>query len=248
MLSTWLRSDDGGFGFAGTDGLGLVDANADAYRADLSVGLGDLFAGTGGRVTLYAQKLDAGYSTASLTRAHRHAAVRRRVHDSAHGPAALWPRRATSRTPDRRARHAGRRARPRLPAHRSLEPRRRRPARQPRGRLADRARDAGGGRAHRRRRCSSATTRRPRWRSYGFVQGTLAADGNREDNARVGVGGAYRVTDRFVVDAEGLGRPARPGRQARHELPGDRPHHRLPELRARGRARRRRAVRRAAAT
>jgi hypothetical protein len=39
MLSTWLRSDDGGFGFVGTDGAGLVDANANAYRADLSVGI-----------------------------------------------------------------------------------------------------------------------------------------------------------------------------------------------------------------
>ena len=59
-------SDDGGFGFVGTDGLGLVEADANAYRGDLSVGLGDLFTGMGGRLTLYGQTTDAGYSTASL--------------------------------------------------------------------------------------------------------------------------------------------------------------------------------------
>ena len=39
-----MRSDDGGFGFYGYDDLGFTDASADAYRADLSVGLGDFFA------------------------------------------------------------------------------------------------------------------------------------------------------------------------------------------------------------
>src|SRR5262249_20256024 len=66
MLSTWTRSDDGGYGFVGTDG-GMSQAAANAYRADLSLGLGDFFSGMGGRMNLYAQQLGAGYSTASLT-------------------------------------------------------------------------------------------------------------------------------------------------------------------------------------
>jgi hypothetical protein len=40
------------------------------------------------------------------------------------------------------------------------------------------------------------------WRAYGFVQDTLSADGNREDNGRIGAGGSYRVTERFKIDAE----------------------------------------------
>src|SRR5262249_34932566 len=40
MLSSWTRSDDGGYGFVGTDG-GVTQADANAYRADLSVGLSD---------------------------------------------------------------------------------------------------------------------------------------------------------------------------------------------------------------
>jgi hypothetical protein len=41
-----------------------------------------------------------------------------------------------------------------------------------------------------------------RWTAYGFVQDTISRTGNREDNDRVGSGGAYRVTDRFKVIGE----------------------------------------------
>ncbi len=41
-----------------------------------------------------------------------------------------------------------------------------------------------------------------RWSSYGFVQESIQATGNREDNARVGAGGSFRVTDRFKVEGE----------------------------------------------
>jgi hypothetical protein len=40
------------------------------------------------------------------------------------------------------------------------------------------------------------------WRAYGFVQDTVAASGDREDNGRIGAGGSYRVTERFRMDAE----------------------------------------------
>ena len=62
LLSSSLRSNDGGFGFHGPDDLSFTDANAMAYRADVSVGLGDFFNGRDGRVTFYMQNLDAGYS------------------------------------------------------------------------------------------------------------------------------------------------------------------------------------------
>jgi hypothetical protein len=41
-----------------------------------------------------------------------------------------------------------------------------------------------------------------KWRAYGFLQETVAKSGNREDNGRFGVGGAYRLNDRFSVDGE----------------------------------------------
>jgi outer membrane protein OmpA-like peptidoglycan-associated protein len=40
------------------------------------------------------------------------------------------------------------------------------------------------------------------WETYGFVQGTLAKDGDRQDNHRGGVGGAWRINDRFKLLAE----------------------------------------------
>jgi hypothetical protein len=43
---------------------------------------------------------------------------------------------------------------------------------------------------------------RQRWTTYGFVQETLETSGNREDNARVGLGGSFRVSDRFNVTGE----------------------------------------------
>jgi len=51
LLSRSLRSDDGGFGFQGPDDLSFTDAQAVAYRADFSVGLGDFFDGHDGRAT-----------------------------------------------------------------------------------------------------------------------------------------------------------------------------------------------------
>jgi len=40
------------------------------------------------------------------------------------------------------------------------------------------------------------------WTSYGFVQGTAAKNGNREDNNRIGAGGSIRPTERLNLDGE----------------------------------------------
>ena len=41
-----------------------------------------------------------------------------------------------------------------------------------------------------------------KWTMYGFVQDTVKATGNREENARTGIGTEYRITDKFKVSAE----------------------------------------------
>jgi hypothetical protein len=43
---------------------------------------------------------------------------------------------------------------------------------------------------------------RQKWLAYGYVQGTVDSTGNQEDNGRVGAGGSYRFTDRFTSSAE----------------------------------------------
>jgi hypothetical protein len=41
-----------------------------------------------------------------------------------------------------------------------------------------------------------------RWSAYGFVQDTMSVDGNREENARVGTGGSYRIAEHLKIDME----------------------------------------------
>ena len=43
---------------------------------------------------------------------------------------------------------------------------------------------------------------RTRWNGYLFTQESVQTTGNREHNGRTGVGGAYRVTDRFKLNGE----------------------------------------------
>src|SRR5207237_6777640 len=62
LVSGLLQSNDGGFGFQSPGDISSTNAAAGAYRADLSVGLGDFFKGRDGRFTFYKQHLDAGYS------------------------------------------------------------------------------------------------------------------------------------------------------------------------------------------
>jgi outer membrane protein OmpA-like peptidoglycan-associated protein len=54
-----------------------------------------------------------------------------------------------------------------------------------------------------------------RWNSYVFAQKSVQTTGNREENDRAGIGGAYRVTDRLKVNGEvsggGLGGAGRIG-------------------------------------
>ncbi|WP_226663175.1 OmpA family protein [Microbulbifer aggregans] len=40
------------------------------------------------------------------------------------------------------------------------------------------------------------------WNAFGFVQRTAELSGSREENNRVGLGGAYRVSERLTVDSE----------------------------------------------
>ena len=67
QLSFASRSDDGGFEFQGGNDLGLETVDAYAYRADLSVGFADWLSFGRGRIDMYAQLLDAGYSAPGLT-------------------------------------------------------------------------------------------------------------------------------------------------------------------------------------
>src|SRR5258708_21382985 len=62
LVSGSSYSADGGYGFTSYNPNAFANASANAYRADLSLGLGDFLSGNKGRLTYYTQHLDAGYS------------------------------------------------------------------------------------------------------------------------------------------------------------------------------------------
>jgi hypothetical protein len=49
------------------------------------------------------------------------------------------------------------------------------------------------------------------WRAYTFAQGTAARTGDRDDNGRAGIGGSYRISNRLQIDAEGSDGKLGPG-------------------------------------
>jgi hypothetical protein len=201
LVSTSSFSEDGGFGFFGQS-LGLTEADADAgaYRADVSIGFADFFEGGRGNLSLYAQNLGAGYSAPGMNAftdteqfggffrmpvtARLHLAAKADLLDQTQG----LETRATEvdagyQLTDRWSLSAG--VRNELREDRS-------PVvllTQEEGERTDAVMQV-------------AYDSRAKWRSYGFVQNTLSTTGNRKENGRVGLGGAYRFNERLLFDGE----------------------------------------------
>jgi hypothetical protein len=200
LISNSLRSDDGGFGFNGYDDQSFTDADAGAYRADLSVGLGDFIDGRNGRLTLYVQNLDGGYSGPGMTT----------LTDTEHyGGTFRMP--VTSRLSvgakgDQTVQDQGLETLAvevdvgyQLTDEWSVSTGVRNELREDNSPIVPLTQEQG-----ERTDAVVQVTFDPSaaWRAYGFVQDTVAASGDREDNGRIGAGGSYRVTERFRMDAE----------------------------------------------
>jgi hypothetical protein len=200
LVSSALRSDDGGFGFRGYDDLSFTDADAGAYRADVSLGLGDFIEGRTGRLTLYAQSLDGGYSAPGLST----------VTDTEYyGGTFRMP--VTSRLSvgikgDHRSQDQGLEATAievdvsyKVTDQWSVSAGVRNDQREDNSPVVLPTQEQG-----ERTDAVVQVTYDPSaaWLAYGFVQDTLSSDGDREDNGRIGAGGSYSVTKRFKIDAE----------------------------------------------
>jgi flagellar motor protein MotB len=200
LVSGLQTSDDGGFGFAGYDDLSFTEADAGAYRADVSVGLGDFIAGREGRATLYAQSIEAGYSAPGLatiadtenvggtfvmplsSRLSVGAKGDRRTIDQGLETTAVEVN-AGFHVTERMKLSAGVRNDDRVDNSLVV------PLTQEQGERTDAVLqfdyDPGSS-----------------WRGYGFMQETVASTGDREENGRVGIGGSYRLTERLRIDTE----------------------------------------------
>jgi flagellar motor protein MotB len=200
LVASTLRSDDGGFQFGSYDDLSFVDATAAAYRADVSVGLGDFFAGKDGRLTVYGQNVDAGYSApgqATIKDTERYGGTFRmpvtdRVSLAAKGDQVKEDQGLETRAievdvgvkvTDKWTVSGGVRNDLRED-HSSVVP-----ATQVQGERTDAV-------------VQAMFQPNATWRAYGFAQGTIASSGGREDNGRIGAGGSYRVSNRFSVEGE----------------------------------------------
>ncbi len=200
LVSSSLQSIDGGFEFRGTEDPGLQEADAGAYRADLSVGIGDFIEGGRGRVTLYTQTLDAGYSAPGLTTLTDTrffgGTFRMPVND----------RLDVNAKSDRRDQKDGLETSAhevnvgyRASEHWSMSAGVRNDQRKDRSPLVPVTQDEG-------ERTDAVLQvsydSRAHWSSYGFVQDTVTSSGGRENNGRIGLGGAYRFSERLKVEGE----------------------------------------------
>lgn len=202
LLARSLRSNDGGFGFAGPSDASFTDANAGAHRADVSVGLGDLsfLKGRDGRVTLYAQNLDAGYSAPGQAT----------IKDTEfYGGTVRMPvvgRLSLAAKGDQRLEYQGLRTRAievdaiyKVNDRWSVSTGVRNDLRKDTSPVVPLTQEQG-----ERTDAVAQVMFDPgaSWRAYVFGQNTVASSGGREHNGRVGAGGSYRPTRRFKIDGE----------------------------------------------
>jgi len=199
-VSSSLLSSDGGFNFARQDPLLFTDANADGYRADISVGFDDFFAANGARVTLYTQDLDGGYSApgfASLTDSQQYGGTLRLP---------FGDRVQLSAKADKKVQDLGLETSAqeldvgfRMTDHWNVSTGVRKDLREDNSPLVPPTQEQG-------ERTDAVVQvgfdSLASWRAYGFVQDTVSKTETREDNGRMGVGSSYQFGERVRMNME----------------------------------------------
>ena len=200
LVSLPLVSDDGGFEFNAYDPSSFVNAEAEANRADISIGFGDLISYVDGQLSLYVQEVGAGYSASGLTAL---------TDTNIYGGAFSMPiadRFTVRAKADHRTQEFGLETRAQeidvsyqMSYHWDVSTGYRRddridrsinvPLTQEEGERTDGVVQIG---------YDSKET----WSAYAFKQDTLSTTGNRQQNSRAGLGGSYRLSERLRIDAE----------------------------------------------
>lgn len=194
------NSLDGGFNYSTTQPSADSSTAATAYRVDASAGLQDFNKNWRGRVTLYNQVLEAGYS------APGHVANQ---DTSQIGGAAELPvtdrlglhLKGDKRTADKGldTQSAELDANYQMNEHWTLSLGARLDSREDHSPVVPLTQEEGDRTDVVGKVLYDSKTR---WNGYVFTQESVQTTGNREHNGRTGVGGAYRVTDRFKLNGE----------------------------------------------
>ncbi|HEY5973435.1 MAG TPA: flagellar motor protein MotB, partial [Geobacteraceae bacterium] len=213
--STWLKvetarsqgsdlftsnSQDGGFKYTTIQNPAEPSRDANAYRVDASVGLQDFNKDWRGRLTFYSQELEAGYSAPGQVAnqdtfqiggtAELPVTDRLGLHLKAH-------ERKVDKGLDTQSAELD--ANYQLNEHWTVSMGARRDRREDHSPVVPLTQEQGErtdvvGKV--------AYDSKARWNGYVFGQKSVQTSGNREENDRIGLGGAYRVTDRFKVNGE----------------------------------------------
>jgi hypothetical protein len=193
-------SIDGGYDFGTSDAPDDSAIDASAYRVDAGIGFEDLFENGRGRATFYMQDLEAGYSAPGLATARNL---------TQYGGTAELPfsdSLGARLKVDNQVQQEGLETEAgelnldyRMGEHWTLSSGVRHDSREDNSVVVPATQEEGDR--------TDAVARlafdsRARWATYGFVQETIRANGNREDNGRIGVGGSSRLTDRLNAVAE----------------------------------------------
>jgi hypothetical protein len=201
LVSGSSYSTDGGYGFTSYNPNSFANASANAYRADVSLGLGDFLSGNKGRLTYYTQHLDAGYSAPgfdSLTATDYYGGTFKLP------IGANWSLNAKA---DRKAREQALTTTAeeldvayKINKNWSVSTGVRRDDRQDNSPVVPLTQQQGqqtvvvaqlG--------YDSLAT----WRAYTFAQDTVSKTGDRDNNGRAGIGGSYRLNKQLSIEAEG---------------------------------------------
>ncbi|HSD69452.1 MAG TPA: hypothetical protein VLB07_07860, partial [Woeseiaceae bacterium] len=200
LVAMPLVSSDGGFQFNTFDPASFVAAEAEAKRADLSIGSNDIIGFGDAKLSVYGQEVEGGFTAPGLTTltdtrtwggALRMPVAERVVIgaklDNVSQEQGLESKAQEFNLGYRLTYHwdvsAGYRVENRTDNSPLV------PLTQIEGERSDAIVQIG---------FDSKTT----WNTYGFVQDTVSVTGNYQENARLGVGGSYRVSDRLRLDAE----------------------------------------------
>ncbi len=193
-------SNNGGYNFGTLDFFNDNEVEASAYRIDTSVGLKDLFEKWRGKATFYLKHLEAGYS------APGEATARDLTQYGGTVDLPVTDRLGARLKADKQVQDEGLDTEAgeldlayRLGEHWTLSSGVRRDSRKDNSPVVPATQEEGDR--------TDVVARvlydsHARWDAYGFGQESVQTTGNRGDNDRVGVGGSFRVTDRFKVTGE----------------------------------------------
>ncbi len=200
LVSLPLLSNDGGFAFNSYDATSFVNAEADAYRADISLSSNELIKFGNSQLTFYVQDVEAGYSAPGLT------ALSDTRNWGGTFSMPIADKFALSAKADRRIQEQRIETEVQevnlsyqLSYHWDVKAGYRTDSRIDRSPIVVLTQEQG---EREDAILQIGYDSKSTWNVYGFMQDTMSITGDREENARSGIGGSYRLSERLRVDAE----------------------------------------------